>query len=593
MKVIKNVKNYIFLYIHSFSLFWKASRGSSTILLFLIPIQALAPAALIKIAQIMLDNLLHGNVPNSLLAYWGIIFFISSAAIPINTSLQGILTDKLIAFVNIELMKKSKSINGLTLFENPSFYDNLQLVSSEASWRPVNLIVFGISMIRELITIISMLFLLGRYNPWIAIILILSIIPQSLVSYHIQQDSFETMVTRSPDARKIQYYSQALLTAKDAKEVRLFGMFDFFIKAYIKVYKGMHFKMKKVRLKQMWISLVFLGISVSLSIASLVWMIIVIEQGKVSTGGFLVFVSTLTATADGVYSFIENSSLLYDTLLYMQKYFDFMNVKETNTYSGELSFPSNVKNISFDKVSFKYPGQKNNALTNISFTITSGERIAIVGENGSGKSTLVKLLMRFYAPQQGTIELNGTSITKFNIQQYRKKFGAVFQDYSKFYLPLRESIGLGNPELMSNKEKIINAMKDGGFFESFTEKGLNLNTILGKQFNGGIDLSGGQWQKVAISRSFMANSQILILDEPTASLDPRSEFEIYQSFIKLTKNKTVFFITHRLSAVKLADKVLVLKDGKINGFAPHCELIKKNKYYADLYNLQAKSFQSN
>lgn len=503
-------------------------------LLFLVPIQALAPAALIKIAQVMLDNLLHGDISNNLLVYWGIIFFISSAAIPINTSLQGILTDKLIAFVNIQLMEKSKSINGLNLFEDSNFYDNLQLVSSEASWRPVNLIVFGISMLRELITVVSMLFLLGRYNPFIAII------PQSLVSYRIQQDSFETMVTRSPDARKIQYYSETLLTAKDAKEVRLFGMFDFFINSYIKVYKGMHSKMKKVRLKQMWVSLIFLGISVSLSIASLIWMIIVIEQGKVSTGGFLIFVSTLTATADGVYAFIENSSLLYDTLLYMQKYFDFMSVKETNNYNGKLSFPSKVKNISFTNLSFKYPGQKSDALKNISFTVNSGERIAIVGENGSGKSTLVKLLMRFYDPQQGKIEVNGMPIDQIDIQKYRRNFGVVFQDYSKFYLPIRESIGLGNPASMSDNEQIINAMKNGGFFEPFTNKSLNLNTILGKQFNNGIDLSGGQWQKVAISRAFMADSRILILDEPTASLDPRSEFEIYRSFIKMTENKTVF-----------------------------------------------------
>lgn len=591
MKILANFKNYIFLYVRSFKLFWKSSKGISSVLLFLVPIQALAPAVLIKIAQVMLDELLHNQVSVYLIIEWGLIFFISSAAIPVNTSLQGILTDKLIAFVNTQLMQKSKTIKGLNLFENSDFYDNLQLVSSEASWRPVNLIVFGISMFRELITVISMMVLLARYNFWIAIILLLAIIPQSLVSYRIQQDSFETMVTRSPDARKIQYYSEALLTAKDAKEVRLFGMFDFFINAYTSVYKGMHARMKNVRLKQMWISLGFLAISVILSIASLIWMIMVIQQGKVSTGGFLVFVSSLTATSSSVYAFIENSSLLYDTLLYMQKYFDFMHITEKNDYSGSLSFPSEINNISYNNVSFQYPGQQDFALKHITFKVKVGERIAIVGENGSGKSTLIKLLMRFYDPQQGMITLNNTKISQFDINAYREKFGAVFQDYSKFYLPIGESIGLGNPQQIHNKQRIITAMKDGGFFESFVNKKMELNTMLGKQFTDGIDLSGGQWQKVAISRAFMANSSILVLDEPTASLDPRSEFEIYQSFIKMTKNKTVFFITHRLSAVKLADKVLVLKNGEIVGFAPHNILMAENKYYADLYNLQAKSFQ--
>lgn len=441
LKALTNFKNYISLYVRSFSLFWKSSRGSSSVLLFLVPIQALAPAVLIKIAQLMLDELLHGGVSGSLVIWWGIIFFIFSAAIPINTSLQGILTDKLIAFVNMQLMQKSKSINGLNLFENADFYDNLQLVSSEASWRPVNLIVFGISMLRELITVISMMALLARYNFWIAIILLLAIIPQSLVSYHIQQDSFETMVTRSPDARKIQYYSEALLTNKDAKEVRLFGMFDFFINAYKSVYKGMHAKMKKVRMKQMWISLAFLAISVILSIASLIWMVTVIRRGQVSAGGFLIFVSTLTATSSSVYAFIENSSLLYDTLLYMQKYFDFMHVKEASDYSGKLPFPDEVQTITYEGVSFRYPGQRIDALKDVSFNVHGGERIAIVGENGSGKSTLVKLLMRFYDPQQGKLTLNNMVITKLNISAYRKKLVQFFKTIQNFIYQLVSLLG--------------------------------------------------------------------------------------------------------------------------------------------------------
>ncbi|GBG93899.1 multidrug ABC transporter ATP-binding and permease protein [Ligilactobacillus salitolerans] len=591
MKVFINLKKYISLYLQSFALFWKASKTSSLILLFLVPIQAIAPAALIKLAQMLLDELLNTEISSQLLLFWGITFFISSAAVPINTSLQGILTDQLIAFVNTQLMEKSKTIKGLNLFEDPDFYDNLQFINSQASWQPVNLIVFGISMIRELITVISMLFLLARYNFWIALILLVAIIPQSLVSYHIQQNSFETMVTRSPDARKVQYYSEALLTTENAKEVRLFGMFDYFIKSYRRVYKRMHAQMKNIRLHQMWISLAFLVFSVVLSIGSLLWMIRDIQQGHASAGVFLIFVSTLTSTADGVYAFIENSSLLYDTLLYMEKYFSFMNVKEENDFSGELPFPQKTQDIVFNNISFKYPGQQQKALANVSFKVSAGERIAIVGENGSGKSTLVKLLMRFYDPQEGEILINNTPISELDINQYRKKFGVVFQDYARFYLPIRDAVGLGNPAKRHDEGLIISAMQKGGFYDSYVEKNLTLDTMLGKQFNGGIDLSGGQWQKIAISRAFMPSSKILILDEPTASLDPRSEFEIYQSFIEMTKGKTVFFITHRLSAVKMANRVLVLKNGEIIGLGSHDELMQNNSYYSELYNLQAQSFQ--
>ncbi len=591
MKTLKKLKKYLSLYIHSFELFWQASKSSSTILLFLVPIQALAPTALIKLGQLMLDQLLHGSVKADLLLMWGITFFISSAAVPINTSMQGILTDKLIAFVNMQLMTKSKKIKGLNFFENAKFYDDLQFVSSQASWQPVNLIVFGISMIREFITVISMLVLLANYNFVIAAILLIAIIPQSLISYRIQQDSFETMVTRSPDARKIQYYSEALLKADNAKEVRLFNMFDYFINSYKNVYNKIHGKMKQVRLKQMWTSLVFLAISVLLSIVCLIWMIKDIRQGKAPTGAFLIFVSTLTATANEVYSFIENSSLLYDTLLYMEKYFSFMAVKEPNDYQGNLPFSASFHQITFDHISFTYPNQKVPALRDISLTVMAGERIAIVGENGSGKSTLIKLLLRFYDPEQGTIKIDDTEIKNFDIEEYRDQFGAVFQDYAKLDLPLRDSVGLGDPPQRQNDAKVIQAMKDGGFYESFVKQNLSLDTMLGKQFESGIDLSGGQWQKIAISRAFMPNAKILILDEPTASLDPRSEFAIYQSFIKMTQDKTVFFITHRMSAVKLADKVLVLKNGKIVGFDSHDKLMQTNEYYADLYNLQAESFK--
>ncbi|UQS84459.1 ABC transporter ATP-binding protein/permease [Apilactobacillus apisilvae] len=591
MIFISKLINYVKIFWQSFKLFWQAAKVTSSILLILIPIQALIPSILIKISQVMMDGLLHHNFSNELIVFWGIAFFVSVATIPINTSLQGILTDKLIAFVNIKLMKKSADIKGLNLFENADFYDNLQLVSSEASWRPVNLIVFGISMVREIITILSMMILLSNYSIFIAFILLLSIIPQSIISYHIQQNSFETMVTRSPDARKIQYYSETLLTQKDAKEVRLFGLFNFFIDSYHNVYQKMHSKMKKVRLTQMWNSLIFLLISAFLSVFSLVWIIQKIRNNEISAGSFLVFVSTLTATTASVYALIENSSLLYDTLLYMKKYFNFMNIKEQNDYSGTLAFPNDFKSIDYNHLSFSYPGQNELALNDVSFNVKSGERIAIVGENGSGKSTLVKLLMRFYDPVKGNIKINNKDINKMNIDDYRKNLSAVFQDYSKFYLPIKDSVGLGNIRKLNDKQSIINAMQDGNFYETFKNKNLSLNTMLGKQFDNGIDLSGGQWQKLAISRAFMADSKIIILDEPTASLDPRSEFNIYQSFIKMTENKTVFFITHRMSAVKLADEVLVLKSGKIVGFDSHDKLMKNNKYYADLYNLQAKSFE--
>ncbi len=591
MKALTNFREYISLYFKSFGLFWKSSRSSSTLLLFLIPIQALSPAVLIQISQMIIDSLLKKQLSVTLLTFWGITFFLSAATIPVNTSVQGVLTDKLIAFVNIRLMNKSKSVQGLELFENADFYDQLQIISSEASWRPVNLIVFGISVIREAITVISMVFLLSKYNPLIGLLVLLAIIPQSLVSYKIQQDSFETMVTRSPDARKAQYYSEVLLTSRDAKEVRLFNMFDYFINLYHSTYLSMHRKVTDTRVKQMWVSLILLLVSTLISFGSLVWVVVSIRDGKLSAGIFLVFVSTITATANSVYSLIESSSLLLDTLLYMKKYFTFISIEEDSDFTGKMTFPDSIQTIAFKDINFSYPNSKELALKNVDFVVRGGEKIAIVGENGSGKSTLVKLLMRFYDPNNGSISVNNQNIKEYDIHNFRSNLGTVFQDYSKFFLTIRDSISLGDIKKSGDTERIELAMQNGGFYDDFKSKGLTLKTQLGKQFTNGIDLSGGQWQKLAISRAFFADSKILILDEPTASLDPKSEADIYKRFISMAQDKTTFFITHRMAAVKLADRVLVLDHGKIVGFDTHENLMKSNEYYRDYYNIQADEYK--
>jgi ATP-binding cassette subfamily B protein len=584
------LKTYFSLYFKSFRLFWRAAKGSSLLLLFLVPIQALAPAGLIWLAQRLLDALVAKQAVVPLLVAWGLVFLVASAAIPVNTSIQGILTDKLIAFVNVELMHKSESIQGLGAFEDADFYDNLQLVSSEASWRPVNLIVFGISAVREVITTASMMLLLAHYNPWIALVLLAAIIPQSVVSYHVQQDAFETMVTRSPDARKLQYYSEALLTARDAKEVRLFGAFTYFIDAYKHLYGKMHASVKHVRLRQMRIAILFLVVSVLLSTFSLLWMINAIQQGHAGIGGLLVFASTLTATSGSIYSLIENSSLLYDTLLYMQKYFGFMNYQDEQLAIGDAPFPEQVTDISLDHVSFSYPNQKVPALDDVSLTVHGGEKIAVVGENGSGKTTMAKLLMRFYNPRSGQVQLNNADVRTYNVADYRRHFGAVFQDFSKFLLPLGASVGIGNPALMHDDAAVQAALEAGGMAQVMTAKQLTATTPLGKQYKGGIDLSGGEWQKMAIARAFMPTSAVMILDEPTAALDPRSEYDVYQRFLTLAAGKTVFFITHRLAAVQMADRVLVMRGGHVVGFGTHQELLKSSPYYKELYDMQASGY---
>ncbi|MFT8470209.1 MAG: ABC transporter ATP-binding protein [Oenococcus sp.] len=547
----KSLTKYLGLYFKSLVLFWRADKLDSSILILVIPLKALIPSLLTFFAQEMLNQLSVGRLNYENFLFWGISFFVSLITIPLATNVQGVLTDRLIAFVNTSLMNKTKELQGLANFEDADFYDQVQVINSQSSWRPVNLIVFGTSVISSFITIVSMGVLLATYNPLIALLILVSMIPESLVSYRVQQEAFETMVDASSDARKMQYASQAVLNKDFTKEIRLFNAFDFFIKRYQRIFWQIHHAVNQTRAKKMIIALASMTVSSLISILALLWFVFSIQAGRFRVGALLTLTSAIGYIAENIFSMIEDSSLLYDTLLYMEKYFNFLKSSDTIDKSGTVKV-NIVKGISFKHVSFTYPHSPQPALNDVNFEVAKGEKIAIVGENGSGKTTLMKLLLRFYDPSQG-----------FDLFSYRSLFSAVFQDYAKFSLTVKENIAISDLDKQDDSQALIDAMKVSGFDpnKGVSESSL-LDVQLGKEYENGTELSGGEWQKLALARGVFANRQILILDEPTASLDPRSEYSLFQKFVRIAADKTVFFITHRLNSVTIADKVLVLNKGK-------------------------------
>lgn len=589
---MKRIKKIIILYFKSLNLFWKASPVIACILMILIPIQAIVPSVLIWLGQVLIDSLSKNTFNIMYLVFWSFIFCIGNLTNPIMTTAQGVLTDKLISSINISLMKKSKDLKGLLSFENSEFYDDLQIISSEASWRPVNLIVFGINILRNVVTALSMSILLARYNPWLSILILASIIPQSIITYKIQQESFETMVTLSPESRRIQYYSDLLLTKHAAKEIRILNLFDFFTEKYRNTFKSIHKGITKKRVQKMTVSVVFIGISSGISIFSLYWFIQSIQNNTLPVGALLTFTTSIIYINQSLSSLIEESSLLYDTLLYMEKYFAFMNT-ESDIYDKGSYKQVEESDITFNHVYFTYQGSKKPTLKDINFTIRKGEKIAIVGENGAGKSTIIKLLLRFYDIDDGEITMGNHNISLYNVENYRSLYSVVFQDFAHFSLSIRDNIVIGNLDGKKNLIKIDEAVHESGFKEVLNRKKISYTDILGKEYTDGVELSGGEWQKLTIARAFFSEKDYLILDEATASLDPRSEYEMFRNFLKLSDNKTVIFITHRLAAVKLADKVLVLKNGRIHGFDSHESLLANNNYYRELYEMQASGYTDN
>lgn len=587
MVKVSEYKTYLVLYVKSIHYLWKTSPFNILILIITIPIQALLPSLSLYIANILINrmNNLSQQLLFLLLGVWGVAFLLNNIFTPLTTMIQGKLTDDLTYTLNCDIMKKSEEIQTIDYFEDNNFYNDIQLLSSEASWRPVNLLVFGTSIISNAILFISMLVIFASFHPVIALLMLLVLVPQGMISYSLQQQAFEVLVSNSEESRKLEYYSQVLLSSEAIKDVRLYNLYNFFMKKYTQSFSSIKRNIQKTRLKKFNSSVIFLILTALLSVGSFIYIIYSIKVGQLGIGAIMLFSSSIVYAINSMSRLIEDSSLLYDTLLYMEKFFKFIALP-SDSKSATVAVPSSIEKIDFVDVSFKYPTSENYALKHISFSVNKGEKIAIVGENGAGKTTLIKLLTRFYNIEEGELLINNISISNFDPEKFRENVSAIFQDFSKFDLTLRENVGISNIQEINADDQILKALEDSGFESSLSD----LNTILGKKFDHSRDLSGGQWQKVALARAFFSHSPILILDEPTAALDARTEYELFEKFLKLTEGKTVFFITHRLSSVRQADKILLLRNGRIEGFDKHDALMKTNKYYEELYTMQSSLY---
>lgn len=586
MKKIHSFQHYLKLLLSTYKLFFKAAPAIATFVALLAPIQAIASVLAINAGQNVINEVTAHKQFWTSIGIWIIVTALTQLLPPVATSLQGILTDKLTGFINMNLMKKSKDLQSLSIFDNSTYFDDLQLLKEGASWRPVNLIVFGVAIIQSGLTLLFMLSLLARYNPWVAILLLIVMVPQSLSYYRIQQQAFETMVTRSKNARKLDYLSSLLLDRKDAKEVRLFNMFPAVIDRYIKLFKDTRKNVDQVRMKQMYVSSFFLGLVVIVSGYGFYWFAFSVNDGIIGAGALLMFVSVIASVSSSLATLVEDSSLLYDSLLWVEKYNRFEKYHD-DFKSGSRQLDTPINQIKLSHVSFTYPFSNEEILHDVNFNINKGEKIAIVGENGSGKSTLIKLLMRFYDPSKGKIDLNGSNLKDYDIKDYRNHLSATFQDYSKFKLSLLENVSVFRN---GNEDKVKTALWDAGLSTLLNDKDISLDTILSKEFANGVELSGGQWQKIALARDIYSDAQVEFLDEPTAAIDAKSENKIYEHFLAKNKNKTIVFVTHRLSAVKYADKILFLQNEKVQGFDSHENLMKTNIDYRNMYNLQKEAY---
>lgn len=586
VKIIRfeQIEQYLKLLYKTYQTFFKAAFKITLLLVLLTPIQALLPLVTVQAGQKLVDQLTAQKSYVYFLILWIIATLLTQLLPVLVTNIQGILTDKLTGFINISLMEKSKKLMTLELFDNSAYFDDLKLLSEDASWRPVNLIVFGVAVLRDALTLVGMFCLLGKYNWFLALLLFLVLLPQTLVYYRIQQEAFETMVTRSKNARKLDYFSSLLLERKDAKEVRIFQMFNSVIQKYRTLFFETQRTVNAVRKKQLVIASCFLLLTVTVSSLGFWWFIVQVQRQVLGVGILLLYISVIASIIESMTNIVETTSLLYDSLLWVKKYEHFLDFKESAT-DGKLEFDADFEALTVKDLSFTYPFSTKEVLHHINFSVKKGERIAIVGENGSGKSTLVKLLLKLYPASSGTISFDEQKLRDLSAKSYWQKVTVAFQDFSHFKLSLQDNV----TALEELPEATVKAL-----LQEVTlplKAPLKLTTILSREFEGGTELSGGQWQKVALARCLHRKSKLIFLDEPTAALDAKSEQELYRHFVELGKDTTLLFVTHRMSAVNLADKVLFLKDGRSVACGPHKELLATEPSYRELYELQKQAYR--
>ena len=588
---MEKIFNYLNLYLKSLNFVWKTSKSIMLWMILMVPIQSILPSISIFITNIVVNKISSLNSINltMLIAVWGVSFFLNNLISPLLVMIQGRMTDLLTYQLNTELMRKSERLQNISYFEDSEFYNDIQLLSSEASWRPVNLLVFGTSLISNAIVFASMLLMVSSVNILVSLLLFVVLIPQGIIAYRIQQQAFETLVSNSEESRKLDYYSQVLLSNNHIKDIRLYNLYIFFITKYTDVFTSITDKLQVDRRKKFTTSALFITLNSIVIILMFGYVIIQIKKGVLDLGVIFVFSTSIIYSINSMARLVEDSSLLYDTLLYMENFFKFIEIEdelstEVPITKTENNFGDDI--IEFRNVNFSYSNNSDLVLSNVSFKIAEGEKIAIVGENGAGKTTLVKLLCAFYPNYSGDIIVNNKSLREYELTDYRKQITSIFQDFSKFDISLRENVALSDLSRIFKNEDITKVLDKG----RFNMKDMSLDQVLGRKFDGGKELSGGEWQKVALSRAFFSNAPILILDEPTASIDAKAEYELFQDFLQLTQGKTVFYITHRLASVKFADKILVLKSGEIHSFGTHNELMNKDEYYRKLYKMQSSMY---
>ena len=610
--IIKKIKNFLAHFFYVISLVWQAAPFLLIVMSLCCVLDGVFPIIGAYISRDLINGIsdliikYSGSVdvgpifeafkPVLFIFILQVIFFISRTVFSrINVTATALAGELVSNHIKLKIIKKAKTVDQSS-FDRPEFYEKLENANREAGMRPIGILSSSFTVISSAISIVSFIIILAGLSPWAPVIMIAASLPGAFVNYYFRKRSFRYMRHHSKERRQMNYYSGLMVNKDLAKEVKILGLGDTFVEKYEGVFAKYYKGLKRIILKE-GVMRTLVSILMALANCALFAYVaysVVTGDGKI--GDYSLYTGALSSVSSYVTALVTATAAIYEGTLFIDNMMEFMNEKSEIVANSETP-PEIVRGaahtLELRGVSFKYPGTDKLVLKNVNLTLKSGESSVIVGLNGAGKTTLIKLILRLYDPTEGEIFLDGRPLKDYEPKDYYDMFGIIFQDFGKYSETVSDNIEFGDIDRVSDLERVVSSAENASADEFIKEMPQSYETPLTRLFEEeGIELSGGQWQKLSVARAFYKDSDILIMDEPTASLDALAEQEIFSNFESLSKGKISIFISHRLSSATVADKIVVLGDGEIVEMGSHKELMEKGGEYSMLFKTQAERYIS-
>ncbi|HEX9607649.1 MAG TPA: ABC transporter ATP-binding protein [Gemmatimonadaceae bacterium] len=589
-----------------FRLIWRTHRGYTAAMIVLRIVRSVVPVTSFWVGKLILDSVIaakagHGSLTQvwRYLALELAIVLTGEVLARASSLIESLLGDLFSNAMSVQLMEHAAKLD-LAQFEDPEFYDHLERARRQTVGR-IALLSLLLSMSQDALTLLTLATALIAYNPWLLLLLAVAVIPSFLGETHFAALGYSLLFRWTPERRQLDYLRYVGASDKTAKEVQMFGLAPWLTERYRDLSQKFYEENRSLSVRRGVVSALLSILGTVGYYAAYIVILIRAVKGGITIGTLTFLAASFGRGRDVIQNILLSASNVAEQALYLRDLFVFLEMRPTiESPPNARQVPAKIQSgFVFENVGFRYPESERWAVRNVDLVLRPGERVALVGENGAGKTTITKLLARLYDPTEGRITLDGVDLKEYDLVSLRHTIGVIFQDFVRYDMRFDENIGVGEIESVradldrnNGTPPVISAAAENSLAASLLPRfSKGYQQMLGRRFDEGVDLSGGEWQKIALARAYIRDAQVLILDEPTAALDARAEYEVFLRFSELVAGRMAILISHRFSTVRMADRIIVLRHGKVEEQGSHEELLANGGLYEELFTMQAQGYR--